>query len=193
MVRASLFLYTLAFTGGNGLVRIAPSTESNPDCDVGDIESLLPYQRQLIADFSDGSSALGRTCWNTKQGRVDGAAQALFILGVKALSNFMYDYCKAVFDELIEKKPEFVMGYWGRAMCEGQLIWNVENPVKSYAYLKKGMKLAHYSSLDSISRSVYDASVALTDWNATHADCPSTTVSRDSKAAIEETRPCRFL
>jgi hypothetical protein len=88
-------------------------------------------------------------------------AQARFILGVKTVVNFMYvgfglffsikptcfcryDLCKVVFDELIDEtngSPDFVMGYWGRAMCNFQGVWNAENPVDSALYLARGCTL----------------------------------------------------
>ena len=62
-------------------------------CDQGTLSSLSPWQRALIGD-SDTSSVFGHLCWDTSQGASHGHAQSLWILGVKALSNFQYDLSK---------------------------------------------------------------------------------------------------
>eukprot|EP00966_Prymnesium_polylepis_P085687 1983758-Prymnesium_polylepis.1 len=89
-------------------------------CDQGDPSSLKPYQQALLRDYPDGTSALGRVCFDTEEGASDREAQALWVLGVKSLANFMYDFCKVIFDELIASYPAFILGYWGRSMCNAQ-------------------------------------------------------------------------
>jgi hypothetical protein len=80
----------------------------------------------------------GHLCFDTTQGSSNGNAQALWILGMKALSNFQYDLCKAVFNELMTIHPDFILGYWGAAMTLNQLLWNTEDPVQSLALLQSG-------------------------------------------------------
>eukprot|EP00122_Pirum_gemmata_P017207 Pgem_evm1s16103 len=60
-----------------------------------------------------------------------------FILGLKALHNFEYDFCKFEFEQAIAIEKEFSMAYWGRALCETQLLWNSENPKLSLSYIEK--------------------------------------------------------
>ena len=56
-------------------------------CDQGDDSMLKSYERKLLRDFPDSTSALGVLCFDTVQGASDGHAQALWILGMKALSS----------------------------------------------------------------------------------------------------------
>ena len=70
----------------------------------------------------------GHLCFDTTQGSSNGHAQALWILGMKALSNFEYDLCQAV----------FILGYWGAAMTLNQLLWSTEDPAQSLGLLKSG-------------------------------------------------------
>ena len=48
--------------------------------------------------------------------------QSLWILGMKALSNFNYDYAKFNFKKLTATSPGFILGYWGLAMSSAQLV-----------------------------------------------------------------------
>ena len=125
------------------LVLTVVCTQTEP-CDQGDSRELAHWQQALLSDFPDGKSALGQVCFTTSQAVQNPKAQARFILGVKTIVNFMYDLCKVVFDELIDEtngSPDFVMGYWGRAMCNFQGVWNAENPVDSALYLARGCTL----------------------------------------------------
>lgn len=160
-------------------------------CDQGDASVLKPYQQQLLRDYPDGQSALGHVCWDTVQGAVDRKAQALFILGVKALSNFQYDFCRVIFDDLLASSPDFVLAYWGRAMCNAQLIWSAEMPLDSSALLSHGQRLPGFASLDAVSAGLFSAAVALNTWNTTYAACPSTH-DPSSDEGLMLTRPCRY-
>jgi hypothetical protein len=161
-------------------------------CDQGEVSQLASYQQELMRDYSDGTSALGRVCWDTKEGAADPLAQSLFILGVKSLSNFMYDYCQVVFDELVRRRPDFVLGYWGRAMCNAQLIWSTERPVESGQLLAKGMAKAGYASLDPVSSAIFNASVALNQWDAAYPACPSSVAAPSSAQGLTDSRLCRY-
>ena len=51
-----------------------------------------------------------------RRGKTERKSQALFVLGMKALSNFNYDLCNIVFKELVDSDGDFKMGYFGLAM-----------------------------------------------------------------------------
>ena len=63
-------------------------------------------------------------------------SRAHAILGFKALHNFFYDLCKYEFELAIFTNPQLIPAYWGRALCDAQLIWNSENISSSVSYLR---------------------------------------------------------
>mmetsp|Transcript_57161 Transcript_57161/g.99976 ORF Transcript_57161/g.99976 Transcript_57161/m.99976 type:complete len:851 (-) Transcript_57161:116-2668(-) len=168
-------------------------------CDQGNVSALLPYEQKLMEDYSDGKSALGRMCFDTSQGAKDLVAQALFILGMKSFSNFQFDYCKHVFDKLTRDKSDFILGYWGRSLCNSQLVWNFEDPVDSAKLLRAGrQKLRQLNSttgfqLTAKEESYYSAVEALNSYELVHADCPLHGVDPSSDEGLKITRPCRYL
>lgn len=167
-------------------------------CDQGDVSALLLYEQKLMKDFSDGKSVMGKMCFDTSQGAQDSVAQALFILGMKSFSNFAFDYCKHVFGKLIDEKKDFVLGYWGRSLCNSQLVWNFEDPVNSAEYLKAGrQKLKQLNASTGFQLPVkeeayYSAVEALNSYDQVHADCPLHGVDPSSVEGLKITRPCRY-
>ena len=96
---------------------------SSTTCDNGDVTKLAAWQQELMIPDRN----MGAVCFPTTRGTTERKSQALFVLGMKALSNFNYDLCKIIFEELVESDKDFKMGYFGKAMCGSQLLWGVEN------------------------------------------------------------------
>src|SRR5216684_167588 len=51
------------------------------------------------------------------------AAQAGFLIGVKALYNFEFDIAAEAFQETQKADPAFALGYWGEAMSFNHPLW----------------------------------------------------------------------
>src|SRR5256885_5927749 len=51
------------------------------------------------------------------------AAQAPFLVGVKALYNFEFDIAGDAFREAQKADPAFALGYWGEAMSYNHPLW----------------------------------------------------------------------
>ena len=51
------------------------------------------------------------------------AAQAPFLIGVKALHNFEFDTAAEAFREAQKADPQFALGYWGEAMSYNHPLW----------------------------------------------------------------------
>src|SRR5437762_4949631 len=52
-----------------------------------------------------------------------GAAQAAFLVGVKALHNFEFDTAAEAFRDAQKADPSFALGYWGEAMSFNHPLW----------------------------------------------------------------------
>eukprot|EP00211_Chloroparvula_japonica_P003781 CAMPEP_0119123466 /NCGR_PEP_ID=MMETSP1310-20130426/3410_1 /TAXON_ID=464262 /ORGANISM="Genus nov. species nov., Strain RCC2339" /LENGTH=707 /DNA_ID=CAMNT_0007113297 /DNA_START=40 /DNA_END=2163 /DNA_ORIENTATION=+ len=101
------------------------------NCHMYNTENMYGWEKELMRDCP--RSALGILHFNTSAKSSD--SEAHFILGLKALHNFWYDMCKIEFESAIEKEPLLGIAYWGRALCEAQLLWNSENVKESSAWL----------------------------------------------------------
>ena len=121
---------------------------------------------------------------HTTRGKTERKSQALFVLGMKALSNFNYDLCKIVFKELVDSDGEFKMGYFGLAMCGSQLLWGVENVEESSTILERGKNVT--TSVSTLEEGLFDAAVALNDLKSCHHDGAIT------PEAVDSTRKCRY-
>src|SRR5436305_448342 len=51
------------------------------------------------------------------------AAQAPFLVGVKALYNFEFDIADEAFQQVQKADPGFALGYWGEAMSFNHPLW----------------------------------------------------------------------
>src|SRR5213080_2606020 len=51
------------------------------------------------------------------------AAQAPFLVGVKALFNFEFDIAAEAFQQAQKADPAFALGYWGEAMSYNHPLW----------------------------------------------------------------------
>ena len=118
------------------------------------------------------------------RGKTERKSQALFVLGMKALSNFNYDLCKIVFKELVDSDGDFKMGYFGLAMCGSQLLWGVENVEESSTILERGKNVT--TSVSTLEEGLFDAAVALNDLKSCHHDGAIT------PEAVDSTRKCRY-
>jgi tetratricopeptide (TPR) repeat protein len=65
------------------------------------------------------------------------AAQADFIRGVAWLHSFGYEDAIDAFRAAQQKDPQFVLAYWGEAMCFNQPLWFFEEPEKGRQALAK--------------------------------------------------------
>lgn len=161
-------------------------------CDQGNVGALLEYEQKLMQDFSDGKSLFGRMCFDTTQGAEDPEAQARWILGMKSYANFAFDLCKHTFKKLTQAKPNFMLGYFGLALCNAQLVWNSEAPVESAEILRQGRSSGEDSRLNDQESAYYSALEALNSYDKPHKDCPLNGLEPSSEAGIKKTRPCRY-
>ena len=125
----------------------------------GDVakHELAPWEQELVTDYSDGVSSLGRIVFATST--TSSKARAHFILGLKALTNFMYDFSAYEFGKAAEADPRFGMAYWGLAMSRFQAIWNNENVSYSRSQLTVSLQFRH--AMTSMERTHLSAALAL--------------------------------
>src|SRR5215813_1915358 len=77
--------------------------------------------------------ALGVNAQQSPLGRVDfptsgsPAAQASFLRGLAALHSFWYEEALDAFRESTKVDPDFMMGYWGEAMCYNHPLWSEQD------------------------------------------------------------------
>jgi tetratricopeptide (TPR) repeat protein len=55
------------------------------------------------------------------------AAQAHFLRGLAALHSFFYEEALDAFRESTKVDPDFMMGYWGEAMCYNHPLWSEQD------------------------------------------------------------------
>ncbi|GAB5364185.1 hypothetical protein AAMO2058_000947400 [Amorphochlora amoebiformis] len=159
---------------------VAPVSLAADGCGGLDISVMEPWEQRLMHQ-SEGTSELGRVCFVTAD--TDQVGRAYFILGLKTLHNFWYDLCKFAFDKAIRLRPDFQMAYWGRAMCESQLIWNSESPKNSNHYLSQGRSRNPKTKLSPREEEYYHAAEVLN--NVTMCNSVGTLTP-------EGTRACRI-
>ena len=94
---------------------------------------LLGWERSLLRDCP--TSALGDV-GNFPVSADNATAAARFVLGLKALHNFWYDLGKYALGRAIEDEPELYVAYAFRALCDAQLIWNLEDVNGAMAVLQ---------------------------------------------------------
>src|SRR5262245_39701455 len=65
------------------------------------------------------------------------AAQAPFLVGVKALFNFEFDIAADAFLEAQKADPNFALGYWGEAMSYNHPLWAQQDLAKARKAMEK--------------------------------------------------------
>jgi len=65
------------------------------------------------------------------------AAQAPFLVGVKALYNFEFDIAGDAFRETEKADPAFALGYWGEAMSFNHPLWAEQDLASARKALEK--------------------------------------------------------
>src|SRR2546423_1500578 len=65
------------------------------------------------------------------------AAQAPFLVGVKALYNFEFDIAGDAFREAQKADPAFALGYWGEAMSYNHPLWAEQDLASARKALKR--------------------------------------------------------
>lgn len=153
---------------------------SSTTCDNGDVTKLAAWQQELMIPDRN----MGAVCFPTTRGTTERKSQALFVLGMKALSNFNYDLCKIIFEELVESDKDFKMGYFGKAMCGSQLLWGVENVEEASNVLESGKNVT--TAVSTLEEGLFDTAIALNDLNSCHHSGAIT------PEAVESTRKCRY-
>ena len=81
-------------------------------------------------------------------------------LGFKALHSFWYDMCKYQFEQAIESDPRFEASYWGRALCDSQLLWGSENITSSTSYLRAAPRRRRRNRLNELYLSAVKGSMS---------------------------------
>jgi hypothetical protein len=108
----------------------AASCVENPFLDAPEVD---PWERKLLRDCP--TSALGNV-QSFSFSSANSSAAAHFVLGLKALHNFMYDLCKYEFDLARAIEPTLFLAAWGRALCNSRQIWNAEDTSESLDVLE---------------------------------------------------------
>src|SRR5215475_12699898 len=65
------------------------------------------------------------------------AAQAPFLVGVKALFNFEFDIAGDAFLDAQKADPNFALGYWGEAMSYNHPLWAQQDLAKARRAMEK--------------------------------------------------------
>lgn len=110
-------------------------------------------------------------------------AAAHFTLGLKALHNFFFDLCKYEFDQARLIEPTLFMAYWGRALCEAQLVWNGENVPASVEVIRAAQSNPEFPGSMSERELAYFQSVVTLNGGIEPPSTPDTVVA---------TRPARI-
>ena len=110
-------------------------------------------------------------------------AAAHFTLGLKALHNFFFDLCKYEFDQARLIEPTLFMAYWGRALCEAQLVWNGENVPASVEVIRAAQTNPEFPGSMSERELAYFQSVVTLNGGMEPPSTPDTVVA---------TRPARI-
>ena len=108
----------------------AATCVENPFLDAPEVD---PWERKLLRDCP--TSALGNV-QSFSFSSANSSAAAHFVLGLKALHNFMYDLCKYEFDLARAIEPTLFLAAWGRALCNSRQIWNAEDTSESLDVLE---------------------------------------------------------
>ena len=106
-----------------------------------------------------------------------------FTLGLKALHNFFFDLCKYEFDQARLIEPTLFMAYWGRALCEAQLVWNGENVPASVEVIRAAQTNPEFPGSMSERELAYFQSVVTLNGGMEPPSTPDTVVA---------TRPARI-
>ena len=109
-------------------------------------------------------------------------ARAHATLGMKALHNFFFDMCKYEFDRALGVDPSLRAAYWGRALCDAQLLWNAENVSSSVSFLIAAPPAPTDSDEDRLNTLYLSAVAALN--GGEHPPF--------SPTAVQATRPARY-
>ena len=166
------------FTGWSNVCGGMLST--NADVNTSTLDN---WEKELVRDFDDGVSSLGRIAFATSTR--SSAARAHFILGVKALTNFMYDFAAYEFARAKEADANYGMAYWGLALSKFQAIWNNEDVAYSRTQLTIASK--HRATMNGGEVAYLDAALAL---NAMGGACKRECA--DGVFMAETCKRCRY-
>jgi tetratricopeptide (TPR) repeat protein len=78
----------------------------------------------ITTNAQQSQSQLGRVDFPTSGSP---AAQAHFLRGLAALHSFFYEEALDAFREATKVDPDFMMGYWGEAMCYNHPLWSEQD------------------------------------------------------------------
>ena len=179
---ATLLIFTSLLSPTAAKATTARATEEAASCHedtrIINAPSLTSWERELLRDCNP-ASRLGDVRPFDLPVSISATARAHFMLGLKALHTFFYDLCKFEFDAAIESDPSFRMAYWGRSLCDAQLLWNAENVTFSHACLRRAPSEDANRPRDVL----YFNSV----WALNGGDNPPT-----SESEVIRTRPARY-
>src|SRR5678809_1358007 len=86
--------------------------------------TILTLVIAVTVNAQQSQSQLGRVDFPTSGSP---AAQAPFPPGLAALHSFCYEEALDAFRESTKVDPDFMMGYWGEAMCYNHPLWSEQD------------------------------------------------------------------